>query len=264
MPAEPKSKQVSRELQLSGIQHFAASFVLPRMTPGPLSWEHKESMSTPLKTVFFDIGNTLLFPDRRHILKPLGERDVSLEHWHTVERETKPKFDDIVEHGGPPDHGFWHMFYAQLLKDLQIDDNQVHAALVNATRISANWCDIRPTTCDALRRIGKRYPLGIISNADGKVSSVLERTGIAACVQTITDSGVIGYEKPHPAIFEAALRTLNADPEQSLYVGDVYSVDYLGATRAGMQAVLFDVSGAYRGRGLPRVESLEELEQRLA
>lgn len=83
-------------------------------------------------------------------------------------------------------------------------------------------------------------------------------------MQSITDSGVVGYEKPHPAIFEAALRALNADPEQSLYVGDVYSVDYLGATRSGMQAVLFDVSGAYRNTGLPRVESLEELERKLA
>lgn len=221
-------------------------------------------MPAPIKTVFFDIGNTLLFPDRVHILKPIGKREVPLEHWHAIERDTKPKFDDIVEQGRPADHGFWHMFYAKLLKDLQIDDNQVHAALVDATRISANWCDMRPGTCEALHRIGKRHPLGIISNADGKVAAVLERTGIAACVQSITDSGVIGHEKPHPAIFEAALQTLNADPEQSLYVGDVYSVDYLGATRAGMQAILFDVSAAYRDRGLPRVESLQELEQRLS
>ena len=56
---------------------------------------------------------------------------------------------------------------------------------------------------------------------------------------------------------------MDAAPEQSLYVGDFYSVDYLGATRAGMQAILFDVSGAYRESGLPRVESLEELENKL-
>ena len=49
------------------------------------------------------------------------------------------------------------------------------------------------------------------------------------------------------------------DPEESLYVGDVYSVDYLGATGAGMQAMLFDVAGAYGEKGVPRVESLQEL-----
>jgi len=92
---------------------------------------------------------------------------------------------------------------------------------------------------------------------------VLERCGILDCFRTITDSGLVGYEKPHPAIFEAALRGMDVAPEQSLYVGDMYSVDYLGATQAGMQAILFDVSGAYRDSGLHRVESLEELEQKV-
>jgi FMN phosphatase YigB (HAD superfamily) len=53
---------------------------------------------------------------------------------------------------------------------------------------------------------------------------------------------------------------MRADPAESLYVGDVYSVDYIGARNAGMDAVLFDVSGTYRERGLPRVETLAELE----
>jgi FMN phosphatase YigB (HAD superfamily) len=53
---------------------------------------------------------------------------------------------------------------------------------------------------------------------------------------------------------------MKADPAESLYVGDVYSVDYVGARKAGMQAVLFDVAGAYREQEFPRVESLAELE----
>jgi len=52
---------------------------------------------------------------------------------------------------------------------------------------------------------------------------------------------------------------MQALPAESLYVGDVYSVDYRGAKGAGMDAVLFDVCGAYREKGLPRVESLAEL-----
>ena len=88
---------------------------------------------------------------------------------------------------------------------------------------------------------------------------MLRRCGIADCFRTITDSGLVGCEKPHPEIFRQALRSLDAQPEESLYVGDVYSVDYLGATRAGMQAVLMDVPGAYTNKGVARVESLAEL-----
>jgi putative hydrolase of the HAD superfamily len=73
----------------------------------------------------------------------------------------------------------------------------------------------------------------------------------------------VGHEKPHPAIFAAALESLNVGAERSLYVGDVYSVDYLGARQAGMEAILFDIAGAYREKGLPRVESLSELSERL-
>jgi len=222
-------------------------------------------MPTAVKTIFFDIGNTLLFPNRPAILASLYERGVipTLEQWHAIERVTKKKFDDIMQHGGPADHGFWFMFYTRLLDELKIQDNALRDSLVEATRISANWCDMRPGTQEFLQRLGKCYPLAVISNADGKLATVLARCGIADCFGSIIDSGVVGCEKPARAIFQAALQSMNAKPEHSLYVGDVYSVDYLGATRAGMQAMLFDVSGAYRGNGLPRVESVEELETQL-
>jgi HAD superfamily hydrolase (TIGR01509 family) len=222
-------------------------------------------MTRELTAVFFDVGNTLLFPDRTRILAPLDPPRItsSLAHWHEIERATKKKFDDLIERDGLVDHGFWFLFYSQLLETLGLQDNAIRDSLVGATRISANWCDIRPGTREALERIRKNYPLGVISNADGSIDRVLERCGIADCFQSITDSGVVGYEKPNPAIFQAALASIGADARHSLYVGDVYSVDYLGATRAGMKAILFDVAGAYRGRKLPRVESLEQLEATL-
>jgi HAD superfamily hydrolase (TIGR01509 family) len=222
-------------------------------------------MTLPLKTIFFDVGNTLLFPDRAQILAPLHTRNVtpSLEQWHAVERLTKPKFDEIVQHGGPVDHGFWYMFYSRLLEEFGVEGSALRDSLMRATQVSANWSEIRPGTRELLQRLGKRHRLAVISNADGKIAEVLKRCGIADCFASITDSGLVGYEKPHPAIFQAALQAMGAKPEESLYVGDVYSVDYLGATGAGMQAVLFDVAGAYREMGVARVESLEELEKRL-
>ena len=225
-----------------------------------------EEMADPLKAIFFDVGNTLLFPDRGTILRSLYRKNVtpSLAQWHAIEREIKNRFDDLVQHGGPVDHGFWRMFYTRLLAEVASEDEGLCNELVEATRHSANWCEIRPGTRESLERLGKRYALAVISNADGKIAAVLERCGIAGCFRSITDSGLVGYEKPHPVIFDVALRDMKVAAEESLYVGDVYSVDYLGATRAGMQAILFDVAGAYRRTDLPRVESLEELEKKLA
>jgi putative hydrolase of the HAD superfamily len=219
-------------------------------------------MASP-RVIFFDVGNTLLFPNRTRILEPLHQRGPkpTREQWLQAERKTKPEFDQIMQTGAKVDHGFWWGFYAQLLQSLDLaPDDALRDALVRSTQNSSNWDQMLPGTREALRRIGNEYPIAVISNADGRIEEVLRRCGIADCFRSITDSGIVGTEKPHPAIFEAALREMQAKPVESLYVGDVYSVDYLGARSAGMQAVLFDVSGAYRGRDLPRVESLGELE----
>jgi len=210
--------------------------------------------------VFFDVGNTLLFPNRARMLAPLAaDRHPTLEQWQALERRTKRQFDQGMQHG-KVDHGFWWTFHTHLLNDLGALDNGVRDRLVENTQQSANWDQMLPGTRETLEKIRQDHALAVISNADGKIDAVLRRCGISDCFASITDSGIVGHEKPHPAIFEVALRAMGADAAESLYVGDVYSVDYVGARNAGMQAVLFDVAGAYREQELPRVESLAELE----
>jgi len=214
-----------------------------------------------IQFIFFDVGNTLLFPNRDRIHAPLSARGLKVEpdHLRDLERRTKNEFDALVTSDGSTDHSFWGMFYSHLLVDLGIDDNDLRDQLVSNIRQSANWDQIPPGTCEQLQELGQHYAISVISNADGKIENVLAKCEIARCFRTITDSGLVGYEKPHPEIFRQALASMIARPDESLYVGDMYCVDYLGATGAGMQAVLMDVPGAYRDKGLPRVENLREL-----
>jgi putative hydrolase of the HAD superfamily len=219
-------------------------------------------MNSKVKAIFFDVGNTLLFPNRERIHAPLTKRGIlpDADLLRDLECRTKNQFDGMMTTNGSTDHSFWWLFYSQLLSEIGLHDNAIRDQLVASIRNSGNWDTIRPGTAEQLRDIGKRYPIAVISNADGRIEDVLRRCGIARCFRTITDSGLVGYEKPHPEIFRQALKSMNAAPDDSLYVGDVYSVDYLGATGAGMQAVLMDIPGAYRDKGVPRVESLEELQ----
>ncbi len=211
------------------------------------------------RVVFFDVGNTLLFPNRTKMLAPISiDRHPSLDQWQTLERRTKLEFDQGMQDGGV-DHGFWWTFHTYLLQQLG-EDTGIRGQLVESTQNSANWDQILPGTRDALERIAGKFRIAVISNADGGIERVLSRCGIADCFETITDSGIVGVEKPRKEIFQAALNQMKARADESLYVGDVYSVDYVGARNAGMQAVLLDVSGAYRNRDLPRVESLAQLE----
>ncbi|MGA7909512.1 MAG: HAD family hydrolase [Candidatus Sulfotelmatobacter sp.] len=212
------------------------------------------------RVIFFDVGNTLLFPNRASILAPLAEaRRPTLAQWQALERRTKQEFDQGML-GGRVDHSFWWSFHTYLLQSLDTVDESMRNALVENTQSSANWDQILPGTREALDRIRRLYRTAVISNADGKIDEVLARCGIADCFESITDSGIVGFEKPRAEIFAAALQAMQARAGDSLYVGDVYSVDYVGARNAGMQAVLFDVAGTYREQEVARVESLRELE----
>lgn len=214
------------------------------------------------RAIFFDAGNTLIFPTPELFLAPLRLRRIAVtqEQLYTAERYAKKLQDEAAAHGSV-DHSFWNHFYSQLLGELGPEDAELQRELIAAARDSHSWMAVEPGTRETLLRLKQRFRLGVISNADGRIAQLFAKLGLADCFDSITDSGVVGYEKPDGRIFAEAMRSLTARAEESVYVGDIYSVDYTGASAAGMTAVLFDRAGAYRDSGLPRVESLGELEQ---
>jgi len=64
----------------------------------------------------------------------------------------------------------------------------------------------------------------------------------------VIDSAVVGVEKPDPRIFRLALAQAGVPPSAAVYVGDLYSVDVVGARRAGLDAVLLDPRGYWGPR----------------
>ena len=54
-------------------------------------------------------------------------------------------------------------------------------------------------------------------------------------------SGIVGFEKPDPRIFEIALHKAGeVAPDQALHIGDSLRKDYLPARSLGMHALLLD------------------------
>jgi FMN phosphatase YigB (HAD superfamily) len=101
-----------------------------------------------------------------------------------------------------------------------------------------------------------------VSNSDGRVEEALQAAGLRSFFDVVVDSALIGVEKPDPRIFQAALQRLGVAPEEALYVGDLYSVDILGARAAGMEAVLLGNPGDTMV-DCRRAQSIEELVQQL-
>lgn len=87
---------------------------------------------------------------------------------------------------------------------------------------------------DSLRR---RMPVGLVSNypCPAALRRSLRETGIDGLLDPIVISGDVGRVKPHPTVFEAALRPLGIAPERVLFVGDRWDLDMLGARGVGMR-----------------------------
>lgn len=101
--------------------------------------------------------------------------------------------------------------------------------------------------------------LGLGSNYDSRLRSVLagrpELDPLAGCVVV---SSAVGVRKPGRAFFDRVCAELGCQPGEVLFVGDDYENDYLGATAAGVAAVLLAPRGRHPGVS-PRVAALSEL-----
>jgi HAD superfamily hydrolase (TIGR01549 family) len=108
-----------------------------------------------------------------------------------------------------------------------------------------------------LRRAGVKT--AVISNADDDVTVVCVHFDFAVLMDLIVTSALVGYEKPDPRTYYAALEPLQVDPARAVHVGDQPKSDVVGARGVGMGAVLIDRYGRHNGTDIPTVEALTEL-----
>lgn len=80
--------------------------------------------------------------------------------------------------------------------------------------------------------------LGIISNFDSRIKSVLEALELQDFFHSVTISSHVGAAKPDAKIFHAALAKHECEPSQAWHIGDSRGDDYEGARAVGMRAFL--------------------------
>ena len=84
--------------------------------------------------------------------------------------------------------------------------------------------------------------LGIISNFDTRLYSVIEQLQIKEFLTSVTISAHVGAAKPDRRIFEAALKKHHYTPNQAWHIGDSQKEDYDGAKQAGLKPFLLQRS----------------------
>lgn len=77
----------------------------------------------------------------------------------------------------------------------------------------------------------------IVSNHVPELPDLIDHLGLADLVDVVITSAIVGAEKPHPAIFRAALAAVDF-PDRVWIVGDNPVADIAGAARLGIPGVL--------------------------
>lgn len=144
------------------------------------------------------------------------EFDYSEDAWRRIVEES---FAGLVD--APALRGFFEAIYARFEKP-------------ESWRV---YDDVRPAL-ESLRRRGVR--LAVVSNWDARLVPLLERLGLTAYFDAVLISAEVGFAKPSPEIFAAAVARLGAVPGAVLHVGDNAREDVAGARGAGLAAVRID------------------------
>lgn len=209
-----------------------------------------------IEAVFFDVGNTLLYPHPsvsevcREVLRSAGH-DRDLDSIESI----MPLVDAFYEDRYREDDSFWTDegetssvwvgMYSLLCRKLGIaEEAEVLARRVYDEFGRPDRWRTYPDVLPAFARLKERgVKVGIISNWDRRLASLLEGLGFGGLVDGVISSAVVGLRKPDPRIFELACKDLGVEVTRSAHVGDHHYSDILGASSVGMTALLIDRHG---------------------
>ena len=106
-------------------------------------------------------------------------------------------------------------------------------------KLLANATTSSQTHIQEIKKLKNEYKLGLLSNFDDAQTArrVLKEKKLGLFFSTIIISDEVGIRKPAPDIFSIALNSLEIEARETLFVGDSWEEDIVGAAKFGMDSV---------------------------
>jgi len=101
--------------------------------------------------------------------------------------------------------------------------------------------------------------LGVVSNWDSRLHTILKGTGLAEYFDFILASAEVGSAKPDKKIFIEAIRRSGVKPAEVCHIGDDLRADIRGANSVGIEAILIDRNRKHKKNSLATISSFQEL-----
>lgn len=125
---------------------------------------------------------------------------------------------------------------------------------------SPHKTQLLPHAEEVLKYLCTKYVLHLITNGFKEVQYIkISQSGLEPYFQEIIISEEVGYQKPDPMIFVAAMERASATKDECLMIGDSFEADILGAHRAGIDSIYFNPKGEVSSPAWKQIRSLREL-----
>lgn len=109
---------------------------------------------------------------------------------------------------------------------------------------------------------GEGFRLGVLTNGFSDIAMQrMQNSGIAHMFEHVVISEELGIHKPHPGIFEHALRLFDVDNREAVYVGDSVEFDIMGAAAADIRGVLYAPGGVPAEAKVRRIPTFTHYDQ---
>lgn len=230
-------------------------------------------MTQPYKAIFFDLDGTLRIPSpgpTDAFIQFARSQQIEIDEtavrrvkiWsHRYWGQDNQVIEDMNQLG---EEGFWLNYSRLLLETVGVTHNldalarQVReyfgSGYAPEVTLAAGAAELFAT----LKAAG--YHLGVVSNRSNTFHEVLEQLEITNWFDMTLAAGEIGCWKPNTAIFHHARSFFdNLAAAESVYVGDNYFADGVGAKRAGMLPIIYDPDGLYGESGMVCVGELGQV-----
>ena len=226
----------------------------------------------PLRAVFLDVGETLMHPDPtwEHVYaRAFADFGVPVDmpaletSLRRAYRGGGYGFDGSLVPSADASH-------RRLVEMDQVAFDEIGLAplpeeffrhLASLFMDPATW-HVFPDVWEVLPRLKARgLVLGVVSNWAWQLPELLDALNLGRHLDFVAASARIGFDKPHPGIFQWALDKSGVPPESVIHVGDHLDADVAGARGVGIEPVLLDRRGRHQPPpdDVPVLTTLDEL-----
>jgi putative hydrolase of the HAD superfamily len=217
----------------------------------PISYGNRRLIRLNIKAVLFDFADTLVNTERfdydkclGKMVQSLGKNGISV-HFESFKRgyfDSRDRFYKQTEKT-LEEQNFAERI-TETLRSCSIKVSAQDERIREAAEAFSN-CFAKSLTIDSylpslLEQLHKKYKLAVVSNMSfaEAIFLSLREFNIANHFDAVIVSGILGWRKPNPKIFQKALETLDVKAEEAAFVGDSPRADIEGARQLSMKTVL--------------------------